>query len=352
MDSNDDNDLREKLKSKRVRELKDMMKEKGISEAGCIEKNDLIDKLLKDESSEFTGFVRGKRKRLDNTHETERKKSRKSESLQHDQWCQALEEGDEKTISMLVEAGFPIDTRISVSMLDCTALILAAEKGNCGIAQLLCDKKADLEAKVDNFSDETALFRAANNFDNVTVDILLNARADPSTRIRYGETYYVSVLPEMVFRRLNLTDKDSQLMEMNSCELVIASLVLHGAEFHNSDLKHPQSPLEIMSRSSSTMLHKATSAHINRLEIIRDVIARCTCLIDAANRSIISYLDLTGIIADVVEKNKDKDKYDSIDLNDFDDSDDSIDLDENEDFGTVQPLDSDDDSIDLDDFDD
>eukprot|EP00466_Bigelowiella_natans_P017550 jgi/Bigna1/136389/aug1.33_g11097 len=194
------------------------------------------------------------------------------------------------------------------------------------IVRILCDKKANLEATSSNYSAETALFCAANRYHVDTVALLLNAHADANTESYNGSLSgkRTSVLQEMVLRRLDLAEAKDQ----EDVESIIASLIRAGAEFHNREIKH--SPLELMSRSSCSMITVATIAHKERLEDMRKIITDQTSLIDSASGTIISYLDLSAIITEAKEENKGKDKYDSIDLEDYVDEDEDLEEDEYE----------------------
>jgi len=95
----------------------------------------------------------------------------------------AAEEGDIKTVKMLLENGADIEAKNNE---DYTALIYAARDGHTDMVKLLVTKGADIEAKNDR--GVTPLFVAAINGQLDSVKILIEAGANIHVKNRAGKT--------------------------------------------------------------------------------------------------------------------------------------------------------------------
>ncbi|MDQ6998880.1 MAG: ankyrin repeat domain-containing protein [Mariprofundus sp.] len=111
--------------------------------------------------------------------------------LDQETWFKAVSDGDEKTLSEALAAGFDVNTRDEKLN---TALHHATKAGHHHIMRLLIS--AGSELNIQNDYDSTALHLTAKNMDSIR--ILLEAGADPNLKDKdYDYPYYFAFYGSM-----------------------------------------------------------------------------------------------------------------------------------------------------------
>jgi len=106
-------------------------------------------------------------------------------------WFKAACDGDEKTLSEAIVAGFDVNARDKKLN---TALHLATKAGYLNIMRLLIEAGAELN--IQNDSDSTALHLTEKNMDSIRM--LLEAGADPNIKDKdYDYPYYFAFYGSM-----------------------------------------------------------------------------------------------------------------------------------------------------------
>lgn len=95
-----------------------------------------------------------------------------------DSFFEAIESGNDNVVKLLLRAGMSPDTAKTLSV---TGLMVAAEKGDTGMAKVLIEAAANVNLK-NQLRGKTALMLAAENGNRDLVEMLIHAGADVNAK--------------------------------------------------------------------------------------------------------------------------------------------------------------------------
>lgn len=107
-------------------------------------------------------------------------------SLANKNLMQALEDGNSADVRKALKDGANADYTLAMGI---TPLMIAAQKGDASIVQMLINAKAALNKQDFEWGD-TALIKAARQGHLMVIKTLIKAKADLSLKDRYGHTAY------------------------------------------------------------------------------------------------------------------------------------------------------------------